>query len=154
MNQIRIAAIALALCACSALAQQPAKGTLTVVVTDEIGAWISGARITATETQTGARFDAIADGKGQAVLHLAQGSYKLNVQAKGFISWEESKVEVTLETQRTVALVVANCGCSIIVEGPVGPPVEYLPMTAEIPLIPMQQFIPSAKPLRHRARWF
>jgi hypothetical protein len=155
MAPARIAVIALAFCACAVLAQQPAKGTLTVVVTDQMGAWISGARITATETQTGAHFEAIADGNGQAVLQIYQGSYELTVRSKGFTSWEKKEIKVNAETQRTATLNILHDGCPIFVETPDIPLApERQALVAEIPLFPMQQFVPPSKPLRHKAHWF
>ena len=153
MTPIRKAVIALALCACSALAQEPSKGKLTVVVTDRSGAVFPGARIAVTMAMTGMPVEATTDASGQAVLHLAQGSYELKVQAKGFESWEESKVEVTSETQRAVVLRVASTGCPISVQAP-EIPLERQALAAEIPLVPMQQFAPTARRPRHRPHWF
>jgi len=153
MAPVRTVAIVLALCSCSALAQQSVKGTLSVVVTDQTGAWISGARITAIETQTGARFEAIADGNGQAVLHIDQGSYELTVRSTGFKSWEEKEIKVNAATQRTATLDLEHGGCLWVYEAP-EMPLERQALVAKIPLIPMQQFAPPAKPLRHKLHWF
>jgi hypothetical protein len=155
MIPIRIAVIALALCACSVLAQEQAMGTLTVIVTDETGARIPGAQLEALAAATGVHSASKADEIGQAVLHLDQGNYELKVRAMGFASWGKSKVEVSAETQSTVTLRVAESDTPMIkLEPPLDSPVEYRPLTAEIPKIPMQQFVPPAKPLRHRAHWF
>jgi len=74
MAVVQIAAIALALAACTALAQEHARETLTVVVTDQTGARISGAHIVATDQATGSQLDAAADATGQAVVQLDQGT--------------------------------------------------------------------------------
>jgi hypothetical protein len=153
MNPIRIAATVLALCASSALAQQPAKGALTVVVKDISGAVIPGARIVVTAMRTGAHSETTTDRSGQAVLQIDQGSYDLKVRFTGFTSWEEEEVKVNAETQRTVTLNIApSCG-PIAIEAP-DMPLEHQVLATEIPLIPMQQFTPPAKPLRHKMHWF
>ena len=153
MIPIRVAAIALALSACSAFAQNPAKGTLPVVVKDIAGAVIPGARIVVTAIKTGTHSEATTDNSGQAVLHLDQGRYELKVRFAGFASWEEKEVRVNAETQRTAFLNPAFYSGPTVIEAP-EMPLERQPLEAEIPLIPMQQFVPLAKPLRRRARWF
>jgi nitrous oxidase accessory protein NosD len=154
MTPIRIVVIALALCACSALAQGPAEGTLTVVVEDQTGARVPGAHIAAFGQATGTHFEATADASGQAVLHVGQGSYKLRVRFTGFEIWNEENVKVNAETQVTATLAIATffSGPNVI-EAP-DMPLERLTLAAEIPLVPTQQFAPPDKPLRHKARWF
>jgi Carboxypeptidase regulatory-like domain len=92
MARARIAAIAFALCACTALSQQHEMGTLTVNVTDQTGAVIPGARIVASEEAAGSLFKAVAGPNGQALIDLDQGNYDLKVQASGFATHVEKSV--------------------------------------------------------------
>jgi hypothetical protein len=156
MTSVRIVAIALALCACQALAQERAQFALNVVVIDQSGAVISGAQITAIAATTGARFEASTDANGRAALQLDQGTYEMKVHARGFMNWEDGKVGVDAGTQRTVTMLInplAECGPCVVSDSP-EIRLEYAPIPPEIPLIPMQQFVPPAKPLRRRAHWF
>lgn len=154
---MRIAAIALAFSACTALAQQLALGTLplTVTVEDQSHAPIPGARIVASARASGVRFEAISNGNGQAVIHLVQGGYDLKVLANGFRTWEDKDIEVIAEIKRTAILVVeSHTGPVVIAEERPRIQLEDQPLSAEIPLIPLQQFIPPARLLRHRRHWF
>jgi hypothetical protein len=154
MTSARILAMVLALSLCPALAQKPTEGMLTVMVLDQTGAPIPGARIAAIATVTGLRFEATTDGTGQAALHLIQGNYELKVEFPGFQRWSEKRVEVNTEwVKRNVTLMLDQCEPCMVVEVP-NIPLESTPMTAEIPLIPMPQFVPRAKPLRPGAHWF
>jgi hypothetical protein len=150
----RIAAISLALFACLVQAQQPATGILTVVVEDQTRARIAGARITAIEEATGSRFGAICDASGQAVVHLNQGRYEMTVQAAGFKGWKESHIEVKTGTKRTVTLAIGAYSSGPVVYVGAAILFEYPTLEVEIPMIPMQQFDPPAKPFRHRWHWF
>jgi hypothetical protein len=153
---MRIDVIALALCACTALAQQPARGILSVVVKDQSGAVIPGAHIVASVQAKGARFEAIANGNGQAVVYLDQGSYYLKVWARGFKTWEDKEVEVNAETYRAVTLIAPDdhWGEAWVTSDSIGIPQEHQVLATEISLIPMQQYVPPAKPLHHKRRWF
>ena len=140
------------------LDQRPAKTTLTIVVTDQSGAIIPGAYIVATNKTTGSRIEAFADKAGdkigQAAVRLDEGTYDLTVQSKGFKVWEERAVEVKAEMHKaiTLALPFDNlplCGPCVVLE-PVIIPLEHQPITAAVPLIPVQQFIPPARPFRPR----
>jgi len=82
MITVRIALIALALSAGTALAQEQVQTTLTVVVTDTSGARIPGALIVASNQTTGLRFERATDGTGQAIVYLDKGTYELRVQAQ------------------------------------------------------------------------
>jgi hypothetical protein len=150
----RIAVFALALSSCTALAQKHAKVTLTVVVTDQSGAIIPGAYIAATNQATGSRFEAPSDANGQAVVDLNEGTYKLTVTARGFQQYTEKDAALRAETHKKVVLSISNlveCGpcVSLIPVADVREiPSEHQPIAAEIPLIPMQQFVPLAKPYR------
>jgi hypothetical protein len=123
-------------------------------VTDQTGAVIPGASIVATEQSTESKYRATTDVRGEAIIHLDQGNYDLNVQARGFKTWENNEVKVNGEIQRSITLIVfpATCGPCVVVEGPEIPLVQTA-LLVEIPLIPMQQLVPPGRPLRHRRRW-
>ncbi|MGA7833497.1 MAG: carboxypeptidase-like regulatory domain-containing protein [Terracidiphilus sp.] len=145
----QIAAIVLALSVCSAYAQEHAKGALAVVVTDPTGARVPNARIRAVEQATGMRFEALADANGEALIHVDQGTYELNVQAAGFQSWKQKEVEVKGEMRKTVTLQIGlpNWGPVVFVESEI--PFEHPPLAAQIPLMPIEQFTVTAKRLHH-----
>jgi len=151
----RIAAISLALCVCTALAQKPVMGTLAVTVTDQTGARIAGAHIMATSETTGVHYVATADSSGQAVIHVDQEKYELKVQAEGFKTLVVNNVNVKAEIQRTITLQISEGTCEpcFIVEGP-EIPLEYQSLAAEIPLMSMQKFELTARPIHRKQRRF
>jgi len=153
MFAARIAALALALCACTALAQEPAQATLTVIVSDKSTARIPGARVEATNESTGMWFEARANTTGEAVFPLQQGVYFLRVQARGFMLTEEKDVAVTKETQRSVTLRIDNQDWGPTIVQQVEIPTEHQPLEAMIPLTPLQQFAMPAKRLRAKPHW-
>lgn len=150
---LRIVAITLALCACTVQAQQPEMSTLTVTVEAQTHVPITGVRIVATALATGARFEATTNANGQAVVYLTQGRYDLKVQAKGFMTWDEKDVEVKTEMYRDVILAVEVPIHYITIEITFIP-LEHQVLAAEIPLLPMQLFELTAKPIRHKRHWF
>lgn len=158
MAAARIAAFALALFSCAALSQNPAMGSITVTVIDESGALIGGARFSATKIESGVRLEATAgrDGPatGQATLKLKTGRYRLRVEAKAFKSWEEEDVEVNAEVHRAVTLPIDNnfLPCTLPCDGfaVLVIPGEHVLLDVNVPLIPIQQFVPPAKRLRIR----
>jgi hypothetical protein len=108
----------------------------------------------ATNEDFGVRLNARADATGEAVVHLNQGSCEMGVVVTGFQEWVAKKIQLNGENQRVVTLLVGtlDCGQRVVVESP-GIPLGPNPLFAEIPLIPMQQFAPPARPLRRRRRW-
>jgi hypothetical protein len=153
-KEIRIAAIALALCAYRASAPQNATFSLTVDVEDQTGARIPGASFTATDRATGAQFESKAGATGQAVVHLVPGAYDLKAQARGFEVWEEKNVKLNAEQEWVFTLRVGSMGCPIVISGDSLIPLEHLQVMEEIPIEPLRQFVPPAKPLRHKRHWF
>jgi hypothetical protein len=77
------------------------------------------------------------------------------VQARGFQLFQEKDVEVKAEMQRDVTLLIGinECGPCVTPDIP-EIPLERQAVAAELPLIPMQQFVPPAKPIRRRPHWF
>jgi hypothetical protein len=156
MAVARIAAIALAILPCTILAQQPEMGTITVTISDQIGAIIPGAHVVARGNATALRSEAISDGSGEAVLHVYQGGYDLTVKARGFAAYAENNVEVTNQTHIAVTLKIDQSKpCTLPCDGFWVPyvPLEHSQVEDEIPLIPVQQFPLTAKRLRSRSRW-
>jgi hypothetical protein len=155
----RIAAMVFALCACTALAQQHAEGTLAVDVTDTTGARIPGALIEVTAEGSGSRSVAATDATGEAVFHLDQGIYGLKVQARWFKTREEKQIEVKAGTYIALKL-LAQCGSESICDDveiladAISPSLESSQLTEQIPLAPMQQLVLPARPLRRRPHWF
>jgi hypothetical protein len=133
-------------------------GTLTLVVTDQSGAFIPGARVLAKALGKDASYEVTTDATGKAVVHLDQGSYKLKVQASAFKTWEEKEVEVNAELLLTATLVIApSCG-PYVTTSPYDVNkillLEHQAPSDAIPLLPLQQFLPPAKPLHHKRHWF
>lgn len=159
MAPARIAAIALALFPCAALCQRPAVSSLTVTVTDQAGALIPGAHVTAIKAESGLRIEAIANPGGpligQATLKMEPGIYTLRVQASAFKPWEETNVELTTDLRRTVSLAIDNNQqpCTLPCDPFLQPviPEEHPQLTAEVPLMTLQQLDPPAKRLRSRS---
>jgi hypothetical protein len=156
MAVARIAAIALAILPCTIFAQQPEMGTITVTISDQIGAIIPGAHVVVSGKATALRSEAISDGAGKAVLHVYQGGYNLAVKARGFATYAENNVGVTNWTHIAVTLRIDQSQpCTLPCDGFWEPyvPLEHSQVEAEIPLIPTQQFPPPAKRLRPSSRW-
>lgn len=158
MAAARIAAVALALFSGTALSQQPERVSLTVRVTDQSGALIPGAHVTATKADSGLRSEAIADPAGpttgQATLNLEPGIYTLRVHARAFKYLEEKNIELRSATRRTYALPIddIHLPCTL----PCEPilfleiPAEHPQLSAQLPLLPLQQLTPPARRLGHR----
>ena len=68
-----------------ALLAQEYRGTFSGKITDPQNAPVAGARITATETNTGTRTDGVSESTGAYTLSfLAPGTYQITVEAQGF----------------------------------------------------------------------
>jgi hypothetical protein len=153
-----IAAFAVVFCASVAFAQQSDLNKLIVIVRDQAGAVIPSAGVRATDESTGRIFDVVADGTGQAILHLPNGNFTVRVQAPGFETWSRAGLDPALQTQQQVTMRITNdnmvCPC-------VGPPPDVVPedsvrdsvpaVAAEIPLVPLQSLSLRAKRLRLKA---
>jgi hypothetical protein len=88
-------------------AQQAANATLTGMITDPHGAFVSGASITATHKATGVKRETVSNSDGLYVLsNLAPGDYDLRVEAQGFTT-KSNKSAVSLKVGQTVSLNVA-----------------------------------------------
>jgi hypothetical protein len=82
--------LALAICGSGrpALAQSPNTGSIVVVVVDETGGVIRDARVTVTNTATGATREAVSNGEGSVTMPTLPltGEYKITVARQGFRS--------------------------------------------------------------------
>ncbi|HWS53658.1 MAG TPA: TonB-dependent receptor [Pyrinomonadaceae bacterium] len=89
--------------AAAAPAQQPA-ADLRGVVTDQHGAAVPGAKVTATQAATGAARAATTNDEGVYVLaNLPPGEYELRVEARGFAP-RVSKVPAVLQVGQSVTI--------------------------------------------------
>ena len=62
------------------IAQQAATATLTGTISDPMGAIIAGAKVTATQTATGIKRDAVSNEDGLYVFsNMSPGDYELRV---------------------------------------------------------------------------
>jgi outer membrane receptor protein involved in Fe transport len=85
-------------------AQQAANATLTGTITDPNGAVVAGAKITATQTATGAKRDVVSNEDGLYVFsNMAPGDYELKIEARGFTT-KIIKAPVSLNVGQTVTV--------------------------------------------------
>ena len=67
------------------VSQQAANATLTGTLTDQLGALVAGAKITATQTATGVTRDTVSNENGLYVFsNMTPGDYELRLEAPGF----------------------------------------------------------------------
>jgi hypothetical protein len=100
-------------------AQKVELSELTVNVTDQVGAIIPGATVSAIDAATGQRAAAITNGEGSAVLTLESGNYELSAQSRGFLEGRK-KLDFPRVNLVNLALMVSNLA-------PCGPCVEPMP---------------------------
>src|ERR1051326_5633461 len=67
-------------------AQSPNTGTMIVAVVDQTGAAVAGAKVTAVNTEPGAKRDAVSDHDGRATIPALPltGKYTVRVSRTGF----------------------------------------------------------------------
>ena len=110
MHQIRqfltgiAVAIALAVCAMPADAQNITTGTLTGTVMDAQKAMLPGATVVATHVPTGTTYEAVtqADGRFTMLSVRAGGPYTVNATIAGFKKQEQTGVQVALGESRSI----------------------------------------------------
>jgi hypothetical protein len=120
-----IFSVALLALFCMALIQprasaQAAYGNIIGAVTDQSGAVVSGAKVTATDKGKGVTYTATANESGYYALNnLTPGEYKVVVEANGFKSFQQEPVPVIVGTSSTLnaALQVGAVTESVIVSG-------------------------------------
>ena len=83
----------------SALGQSGPTGSLSGTVVDQGGAAVLGAKVTATNTETGLNRNATTDAEGRWTINvLPVGSYKITIEAQSFkkANWENVLVEAAV----------------------------------------------------------
>ena len=118
VNSLALVLLALALLASSVQAQV-VSGTISGTITDQTGAVIPGASITATDPATGQSFKTVSDQAGNYTLtNLPNSDYRLTVEHAGFAKSEIGHVVVSVSrtTPVPVKLEVATTGTSVMVE--------------------------------------
>src|SRR6266853_2002262 len=89
--------------ASGALAQSTTDGAIGVVVTDQSGAVVPGANVTALNLGTGASASGKSDESGRfLIIHLAPGVYSLEITASGFGAFKATSI--TVEVGRTTTI--------------------------------------------------
>src|SRR5215472_823523 len=116
------------LCACLLAIpafSQEFRGTLEGRVTDPSGAGIAAAKVTITETHTGARIPTITSAAGQYIApFLAPGDYEIEIQAQGFRSFVRRGVHAGAEEHVAIDATLA-----------VGDVSQSVEVTADAPLL-------------------
>jgi len=85
------------------IAQQAANATLTGTITDQAGAVIAGAQITATHKATGVKRETVSNDQGFYVLsNMTPGEYEVLFESKGFAT--KATKSVTLKVGQTATL--------------------------------------------------
>lgn len=121
------AVMLMALCVLSSdsFAQSTTDGAIGGVVTDQSGAIVPGANITASNPGTGSAAMATTDGNGRYLIgHLQPGTYSMEISAKGFARFKATSVIVEIGRVTTID---ASLG--------VQAQVETVVATAEAPVI-------------------
>ena len=101
---------------------QTETGAIIGTVTDPSGAVVTGATISITNTETGAKRSATTSASGTyTVSGLQPGEYELTISASGFAELKQ-KVTVTVASQTSVSskLVLAAAGVTVEVSGAAG----------------------------------
>ena len=87
------------------LAGQEVSASLRGTITDPSGGVVSGARVTATQTETGLQRMAVSDAQGSyLLLALPVGHYRLEVQAHGFKNYVQEGISLDVNQMAAVAI--------------------------------------------------
>ena len=111
-------ALAIVLFAAAVALPQDINGTISGVVTDETGAVVPNASVTAINTATSARFTATSTGDGQyAIRTIPVGVYDLTAEAPGFRKYEAKgiRLQVNEVARVDVAMKVGATTESVVV---------------------------------------
>ncbi|HVE56405.1 MAG TPA: TonB-dependent receptor [Pyrinomonadaceae bacterium] len=95
-----------ALIAAPVIAQSPNTATMIVIVADQNGAVVPGARVSVTNTATGASREVVTEGDGSITIPALSltGTYTVSVSKDGF--GNEERKEITLRSGETATLKV------------------------------------------------
>ena len=106
-----------------AFSQQAANATLTGTITDQLGALIPGAQVTATHKATGAKRETSSNETGLYVLsNMTPGDYDVMLESKGFAA--KVTKAVSLKVGQTVTL---NAQLEVATYGEVVDDITYRP---------------------------
>ena len=111
-------AFVLVMVACMPALAQTITGSITGVVTDPSGAVVGGAKVTATNVQTGVATTTVTNPSGIYSLHFLQiGQYKISVDSQSFSPQSTSafSLEVDQEAKVNVTLKVGGQNSSVVV---------------------------------------
>jgi hypothetical protein len=114
-----VAALALALLGVTAMAQAT-RGSLSGLISDQNGAAVSGAKVTAKQVTTGEEFQGTTDAQGAFVFpSLPLGQFTITIEAAGFKRSEVQNVilEVGTPAKLSVALEVGQVSEAVVVTG-------------------------------------
>ena len=107
----------------SAFSQQAANATLTGTITDQMGAVIAGAQVTATHKATGLKRETTSNESGLYVFsNMTPGDYDVTLDAKGFAT--KATKAVSLKVGQTVTL---NAQLDVATYGTVVDDITYRP---------------------------
>ncbi len=121
-----VALTVIVLLAADALAQSTTDGAIGGVVTDQSGAIVPGAGVTALNLGTGSTSTVTTDGVGRySVAHLQPGLYTLEIAAKGFAGYKAisitvevgrlTPIDATLDVKAQAETIVATAEAPVIV---------------------------------------
>src|SRR5437762_6189434 len=89
-----LATVCLLVLTCAAFAQSD-RGTMTGTVLDPAAAVIPGAKVTAKNAETGARYETVSTSTGNYTLsQLPAGSYDLGIEVTGFNQFLQKGIRV------------------------------------------------------------
>src|SRR5258708_1931518 len=104
---------------------QEFRGTISGSVSDQSGAKIAGASVTAAEVRTGTRTATVSDSSGQYTIpFLAPGQYQIEVQMSGFGSFIRKGIQLSSSDHPVVDVILQ-----------VGTVSQAVEVTADVPLI-------------------
>jgi len=106
-RQLSVFTVLIAVCAAVAFPQTPNTGAIVVVATDQNGAVVPDAKVSVTNSATGATRDAVTGSDGSATIPALSltGAYTVTVSKSGFAN--EERKDITLRSGETATLRVS-----------------------------------------------
>jgi len=106
-RQLSVFTVLIAVCASFAFAQTPNTGSIVVVAADQNGAVVPDAKVSVTNSATGATRDAVTGADGSATIPALSltGTYTVTVSKSGFAN--EERKDITLRSGETATLRVS-----------------------------------------------
>jgi carboxypeptidase family protein len=100
-----VCVLTIAICCVSNARSQEIAGSIRGTVLDASGAIVSGAKVTATQTETGLERSVSSDSQGGYVLvELPVGHYRLEAEAKGFKKYVREGISLDVNQTATVTI--------------------------------------------------